>query len=96
MRYKTHPYVGYIMGGIALACLVAMIGVTLVAVATAPRGLFVLACWAMGLFIAATLCGIVAVNTWPTYAERKRAVAHAQRPIAATKWLRRLSTPHRH
>ncbi len=96
MKYKTHPYVGYASLGVALGCMLGCLGVTLGAMATRDSEmLYVLSWWAMGLFLAAALAGVVATHTWPTYLERQHAVRHATRLADAMRWLKGPRTPGR-
>lgn len=85
MRYKVHPYVGWVALGVAIGSLLGVAGVVVLAVkSTTDEALVVLGAWAMGLWWVAVICGIIASHTLPNHFERKHAVRHAQRLVDAT------------
>jgi cytochrome bd-type quinol oxidase subunit 2 len=88
MNYRTHPYVAYAALGVALGCLISVLGVTWLAMSTTSvESLVIFGTWAIALFWVAVIAGVVAAHAWPTYAERRQRLSHAMR------WRRGPRTP---
>jgi hypothetical protein len=84
MRYKTHPYIGWIALGVALGSVAGVVGlVSMSSVTTSDDALVAIIVWIVILWWIAVIGGIVASHTLPTQFERKHAVRHAQRPVGA-------------
>jgi hypothetical protein len=94
MTYKTHMVIGWASMGVAIGCLLGIVGVVFAAMnTTSNEVLVILGSWAFGLWWTAVICGILASHFVPTRFERQRAVRGRHRLADAMKRLRHPRTP---